>query len=153
MTEQSKAVTSVGKEVSGPNQTLKRWVRKWRRASVNHQRRNNQKSALVSERNTKLVRQEEMRTQAVLSMVELAKSKSDALEERNEIFSFSSNDAVGLPEKTQSFEELCQNYLVSALKRAWIVLQDGKSISLSNGHGISDTGRTVEPTELAEDEP
>lgn len=42
--------------------------------------------------------QEEMRTQAVKSMTESAKRKSDALEEKNSIMFFSQSEAANLPE-------------------------------------------------------
>lgn len=66
----------------------------------------------------KLVRQEELRTQAVRSMAESAKRKSDALEERNAIAAFSRPEAEGLPETSQFFAALRSNYLAQVLKKA-----------------------------------
>lgn len=55
----------------------------------------------------KLIRQEDLRKQAVRSMAESSKCKSDALEERNAILAaFSRPEAEELPETTQFFEAL-----------------------------------------------
>lgn len=94
-----------------------------------------------------------MQTQAVRSMAESAKRKSDALEEQNAIAVFLRDDVVGLPETTQFLEVLRKNYLALALKRAQIAMDDVQTISLGSGHEISDTGPSVVPTESAKDEP
>lgn len=72
----------------------------------------------IGGRNAKLVRQEELRTQALRSMAESAKRKSDALEEQNAIAVFSRQDAASLPDSAQFFEALRRTYLAQALKRA-----------------------------------
>ena len=53
-------------------------------------------------KSAKLIRQEELRTQAVRSMAESAKRKSYALEERNAIAAFSRPEAEGVPETAES---------------------------------------------------
>lgn len=65
----------------------------------------------IGSRNAKLVRQEEMRTNAVRSMAESAKRKSTALEERNAIAVFSRSEAQNLPETASFFRALRQTYL------------------------------------------
>ena len=56
-------------------------------------------------KSAKLIRQEELRMQAVRSMAESAKRKSDALEERNAIAAFSRPEAKELLEKKQFFDK------------------------------------------------
>lgn len=90
-------------------------------------------------RSAKLIRQEELRTQAVRSMAESAKRKSDALEERNAIAVFSLPEAAGLPETSQFFAAIRQMYLSQALKKVRMEAHDAQ------------TTRTV-PTETLSDE-
>lgn len=71
--------------------------------------------------NAKLFRQEGLRTQAVRSMAESAKRKSDALEECNAIDAFASPEEAELPEKTKFFAALRTNYLAQALKRSRVM--------------------------------
>lgn len=78
-------------------------------------------------RNAKLIRQEELRTQAVRSMAESAKRKSDALEERNAIAVFSRPEATSMPETAHFFAAVRQTYLSQALKKARMASEESES--------------------------
>lgn len=80
-------------------------------------------------KSTKLVRQEELRTQAVRSMAESPKRKSDALKEWNAIAAFSRPEAVSMPETAQFFAALLRNYLAQALRRARVTSSENAAAS------------------------
>lgn len=91
----------------------------------------------MGSRNAKLIRQEELRTQAVRSMAESAKRKSDALEERNAIAVFSRPEATGNPETIQFFDAVRQSYLSQALKKARIASQETAALLITPSEGSS----------------
>lgn len=66
--------------------------------------------------NAKLVRQEELRTQAVHLMAKPAKGMSGALEDRNAIAVFWRLEAAGLPETDQFFATIRQTNLLHTFK-------------------------------------
>lgn len=87
---------------------------------------------LIGSRNAKLVRQEELRTQALRSMAESAMRNSDALEERNAIALFSRPESESMPETEQFFVAIRQTHLSQALKKARVAREEVRVASSVN---------------------
>lgn len=93
--------------------------------------------------NSRILMQEEIRTQAARSMAESAKRKSEALEERNAMAVFSRPEALSIPETDQFFAAIRKTYLSQALKNSRVAQEKASS-------GETESARQNAPTKTTE---
>lgn len=96
----------------------------------------------MGKHNAKMIRQEEMRTQAVRSIAESSKRKSDSLEELNETAVFSRPEASGIHETAQFFAEVRHNYLTQSPEKARMDTE--QEASATNPPTSTVSGRSAE---------
>lgn len=102
----------------------------------------------IGARGAKLITQEELRTQAVRTLAESAKRKSDILEEKNAISVFSRPEAQGLPETDEFFDAIRRTYLAKAQKNAKLAETEALALgrisygSTENDQPATETQRT-----------
>lgn len=100
----------------------------------------------IGVRGAKVLREEHQRTQAVKTMAESAKRKSDSLEEKVAIAVFSRPEASGLAETKEFFSSLRKIHLARIVKRAKIAAAelppleaDAESTELPDSAGTAET--------------
>lgn len=100
----------------------------------------------MGSRMAKSMRQEGLRTNAVRSMADSAKRKSDALEERNAIAVFSRPDVADLDETKGFFKAMRATYLSQALKKARVAAAEASAVTTSGTVVPVESSVCTEPT-------